>query len=50
MKISELVKILEELKAEHGDVKVLIQSLSHTWPPEPEIKKADRTHYVLLNP
>ncbi len=52
MKISELIKQLETLKAEHGDIDVKTQTLSHVWAPEPEIRPhgAKKAEYVLLNP
>lgn len=52
MKISELIEQLEKLKKEHGDIKVVVQSLSHAWAPEPEIRPhgSKKPEYVLLNP
>lgn len=51
MKISDLEQILTELKTKHGDVPVAVQTLSHTWDPEPEIRENHYSEkYVLLNP
>lgn len=51
MTISELVKKLEELKKEHGDIKVVVQTLSHAWAPEPQVRPfSGKPEYVLLNP
>lgn len=52
MKISELEKVLETIKTKHGDIKVVYQTLSHTWTPEPEVRGGDDADdkYVLLNP
>jgi hypothetical protein len=49
MLISELEKELADIKSEHGDIKIVYQSLSHKWPPEPEVRGTDEK-YVLLNP
>jgi len=52
MTISELIKQLEDLKKEHGDIDVKVQTLTHAWAPEPTPRpgppKAAR--YILLNP
>lgn len=51
MTISELQKKLEDLKKEHGDIKVVVQTLSHAWAPEPEVRPfGKKPEYVLLNP
>jgi hypothetical protein len=60
MTINELIKRLEALRDEHGDVPVRVQSLSHVWDPDPVIrdkyemsdgdKKWQRPGWVLLNP
>lgn len=57
MTISELIKKLEALREEHGDVPVKTQTLSHLWDPEPEIRDKyvmpggkQRDGWVLLNP
>ena len=51
MKISELVEKLKKLQEEHGDIKVVVQSLSHAWAPEPEVRPfSGKPEYVLLNP
>lgn len=52
MKISELVAILEGIRKRDGDLKVVVQTISHYFPPEP-VKKtqgAPYEPYVLLNP
>lgn len=49
MKISELEKELASIKEVHGDIKVVCQTLTHKWPPEPEVRVTDEK-YVLLNP
>lgn len=48
MKLSDLIKLLTELKEKHGDVPVRYQTLTHRWKPEPEY--VERDQYVLLNP
>ncbi len=51
MKISELVKQLEAIQKEHGDLPVRVQSLSHTWDPEPTIqRRGGKVVRVMLNP
>lgn len=50
MRLSELIKDLERLKFEHGDVEVCVRTLTHQWAPEPEIRGTDKDKYVLLNP
>ena len=46
MTITELVTQLERLREKHGDLRVVVQSVSHAMPPEPEV----RGDAVLLNP
>lgn len=51
MKLSVLIKKLEAFKAKHGDIETRVQSLSHTWSPEPELRPdAKNPTHVLLNP
>jgi hypothetical protein len=50
MKISDLIQQLEVLKAKHGDLPVRVQSLTHTWDPEPELRPRGKPTFVLLNP
>ncbi len=51
MKISELIQELEDLKKQHGDVKVEVQSLTHHWAPEPVVRDDGfGRKYILLNP
>lgn len=54
MKLSDLIKQLEAMKATHGDLPVKVQTLSHRWDPEPVIRpigaKHDSEKWVLLNP
>jgi len=52
MKISDLIKQLEKLKEEHGDIQVIVQTLSHAWAPEPEVRPhaPKKAEFVLLNP
>lgn len=54
MKISELVKALEKIVEEHGDIEVKTQTLTHHWEPEPTVKRISvgtvSKVYVLLNP
>lgn len=57
MTISQLVEQLDKIKAEHGDLEVSVQSLSHRWSPEPELRPFNHKElgpsckpYVLLNP
>lgn len=50
MKISELEKLLAGIKAKHGDIPVVVQTLSHVWDPEPEVRGDDHDKRVLLNP
>ena len=57
MKLSELEKLLADLRQKHGDIDVVYQTLSHQWSPEPEARRYDRAaikpntpaQYVLLN-
>jgi hypothetical protein len=49
MNISKLIEELEKIKKEHGDIVVITQTLSHSWPPEP-IVKGNKTKFILLNP
>ena len=49
MKISELIKELEELKKKHGDIQVKTQTLNHVWAPDLAIKGIGDYRYVLLN-
>lgn len=55
MKISDLIKQLEAIKAEHGDLPVKTQTLAHIWEPDVRVKqyrwpsKDSATKYVLLN-
>ena len=54
MKLSQLIAQLEALKAEHGDIPVKVQTLSHRWDPEPVIRPIGvgegTQKWVLLNP
>lgn len=50
MKISELIAKLKDFKASHGDIEVKVQSLSHVWDPEPEVREGRIEYWVLLNP
>lgn len=51
MKLSVLIKKLQDIKAKHGDIETRVQSLSHTWSPEPELRpNAENPTHVLLNP
>ncbi len=60
MKISELISKLEDLRKEHGDIEVRVQTLSHVWDPDPVIrdkyemsdgqKTWQRPGWILLNP
>lgn len=51
MTIDELIKALNKLKEKHGgDTRVVCQTLSHVFPPEPTIRKATSGKVVLLNP
>lgn len=57
MTINELIKKLEALRDEHGDVPVRVQTLSHLFDPEPEIRDKyvmfggkQRSGWILLNP
>jgi len=49
MKIDELIKELEKIKKEYGNLETRVQSMSHTWPPDPTVRGVV-TKYVLLNP
>jgi hypothetical protein len=49
MNISDLIKLLEEYKAKHGNIPVRVETLSHTWAPDPVIKKAGEVTYLVLN-
>jgi len=50
MKLSELIDSLIKLKDEHGDLPVRVDSLSHSWQPEPEVKTRAGEKVVILNP
>lgn len=52
MTISELISKLETLRKEHGDIPVRVQTLSHLWDPNPEIRDKDISPFawVILNP
>lgn len=55
MTLSELITQLEALKKEHGDIDVVVQSLSHIWAPDPEPRYPDfdrtkKVTHILLNP
>jgi len=52
VKLSELIEELERIRNKHGDVPVLVQTLSHSWAPEPEVREAhaSKAKFVLLNP
>ncbi len=50
MKISELVAQLERIKAEQGDMEIVVQTLTHLWAPEPTVRKSTTGKVVLLNP
>lgn len=50
MKISELQAKLEALKVKHGDLIVVVQTLSHLWSPEPTPRNAASGKVILLNP
>jgi len=49
MTISELVKELEKLKKEYGDIQVKTQTMTHIWDPEIRIKNGFNGKYILLN-
>lgn len=46
MKISELIEILQARLVMHGDVPVVIDSMTHAWPPDPVLR--DRGEKVLV--
>lgn len=50
MTIEQLVAKLELLKKKHGNIDVVCQTISHIFPPEPEVRKATSGKVVLLNP
>lgn len=50
MKISELIKKLEKLQKEHGDIEAKVQTLSHTWDPDITVRKyPGGERYLVLN-
>ena len=49
MNISDLMKKLEEFKAKHGDLPVRVETLSHTWAPDPVIRKVGEVKFLVLN-
>ena len=51
MKISELIKELEAVKAKDGDIDVVTQSLTHLWAPELKVRrlKNGKAEHLLLN-
>lgn len=48
--LSELIATLERLKAAYGDMPVKWHSLTHSWNPDPVVRRSDGRSYVLLNP
>jgi hypothetical protein len=50
MKISELQAKLEDLKAEHGDIDTVVQTLAHSWEPDPVVKQTPYGKVLRLNP
>lgn len=50
MKISELIEQLKKTQEENGDLEVKVQTLSHMWSPEVEVRERGTQKYVLLNP
>ena len=49
MKISDLIKELKRLKDEHGDIRVVTQTLTHRWSPELTVRGEGDDKYILLN-
>jgi hypothetical protein len=51
MKISDLIKLLEQIKTKNGDLEVKVQTLSHIWTPDVEVRRHEdgKPRYVLLN-
>ncbi len=47
MKISELIKQLEVVQKNEGDIKVVIDSLSHAFPPDLAVRTRDERVLVL---
>ena len=51
MKLSDLIKQLQDLQTKHGDLPVKVQTLSHSWPPEPVARPiGGEPEFILLNP
>ena len=51
MTIDELIESLKQLKAKHGgETRVVCQTLSHIFPPEPTVRQAMSGKVILLNP
>jgi hypothetical protein len=53
MTLTQLINELNRLKLKYGDVPVRVQSLSHTWEPEPKpwnIDAKGKPSFILLNP
>lgn len=58
MPLSALIAQLTKIKDEYGDLPVVIQSLTHIWDPDPELRPVGagigagkpRPTHVLLNP
>lgn len=44
MKISEMVELLENLRAEHGDLDCVTQTACHIFPPEIGVKHRRVSH------
>lgn len=49
MKISELEKWLTDTKKEHGDIDVCWESISHTFPVDPDVRGEGDRKKVIVN-
>lgn len=49
MKISDLIKDLEDKKKEHGDIEVRCLTMTHSFPPDLRVKTVGDKKYLILN-
>lgn len=49
MTISQLEKLLKKIREEHGDIRVTIDSMSHTFPPDLAVRNAGKEKVLVLN-
>lgn len=49
MTISDLIARLKEIRKQHGDIQVRIDSLSHTWTPDMAVRERAGEKVLVLN-